>query len=301
MTTLTLSKSPLLARLPLAELLLLLTAIFWGTSYGVTKEALLYTGVLAFLVLRFTLTSFILLPFFWHEQVKGHNTQWKSAIPTGFILLCIFVAETYGIFHTTASNAAFLISLCVLMTPFIEGFVNKTWPTKSLLSFALMSVLGVLLLTQQESDQIVLNTGDYFILLAAFLRACMVVATKVLLNGKGLSALGVTCIQSNVVAIGSIAILLFSDVQLSTLFPNNTPFWGMTFYLVIFCTIFALFAQNYGVRHTSASKVALLTGSEPAFGALFAILWLGESLTLMQMIGGVCILAATLMASMKKD
>ncbi len=297
--------APLFSRLPIAELSLLLTAIFWGTSYGITKEALIYTSVLAFIVIRFGLTSLLLLPNYWRDARKGLTKDWKYALPTGVILLCIFLAETYGIFHTTASKAAFLISLCVLMTPFVESLTNKKWPHKSVLGFAGLSVIGVLLLTQKELGgsslipALTLNLGDYCILLAALLRACMVVSTQVLLKGKRLSALNITSIQANVVTVGALVIFLMSDIKMSDFVPMEWHFWSLAFYLVIFCTIFALFAQNYGVKHTTPSRVALLTGSEPAFGALFAFVWLGESLTVIQMIGGICILLATLMATMQ--
>lgn len=307
MRTNTLTHSHRLAQLPLPELALLLTAFFWGTSYGVAKDALLYTGVLAFMVIRFGLTSIILLPFYWRQAAQGHTKHWLSALPTGGILLCIFLAEIYGIFHTTASNAAFLISLCVLMTPFVETVVTRKWPDKNTLAFALLSVFGVVLLTQdvsfftaEEQGGIQLNRGDYFILLAAFLRACMVVATNTLLKGKQLSALSITSIQSNVVALGGLIILLSSNIQLSTIIPTDWNFWWLMLYLVLCCTIFAFFAQNYGLKHTSPSRVALLMGSEPTFGALFAFVWLGESLSVIQMIGGGCILLATLMASLMK-
>ncbi|MCV2402246.1 DMT family transporter [Marinomonas sp. C2222] len=300
MTTKTISNTPILHRLPMAELALLLTAIFWGTSYGITKEALAFTSVLAFLVIRFGLTSLLLVPNFWKDTFNGHTKDWKYAVPTGCILLCIFLAETYGIFHTTASRAAFLISLCVLMTPFVEAICNKEWPHRHIFFCAVLSVIGVLLLTQKELGWTALNIGDYCILLAAFLRACMVVSTKILLKGKHLSSLNVTSVQANVVVLGALAVFLFSDVKVTELLPMSLNFWSLTFYLVIFCTIFSLFAQNYGVKHTTPSKVALLTGSEPAFGALFAIVWLGESLSLIQMIGGGSILTATLIASLKR-
>ncbi|MEP0072699.1 MAG: DMT family transporter [Marinomonas sp.] len=288
-------------RLPVAELSLLLTAIFWGTSYGITKEALIYTSVLAFIVIRFGLTSLLLMPNYWRDARKGLTKDWKYALPTGVVLLSIFLAETYGIFHTSASKAAFLISLCVLMTPFIEAIFNKQWPNKSVFGFAMLSVVGVLLLTQNELGlaSLTLNLGDYCILLAALLRACMVVSTQVLLKGKRLSALNITSIQANVVTVGALIVFLMSDVTATDLIPLDPSFWSLAFYLVIFCTIFALFAQNYGVKHTTPSRVALLTGSEPAFGALFAFIWLGESLTNIQLIGGACILAATLMATMQ--
>lgn len=303
----TLNNPSIFNRLPIPELSLLLTAIFWGTSYGITKEALIYTSVLAFLVIRFGLTSLLLMPNYWKDVQKGLTKDWKYALPTGVILLCIFLAETYGIFHTTASKAAFLISLCVLMTPFIEAITTKQWPPKSIIGFALLSVVGVLLLTQKELGQtslnsdfiLTLNMGDYCILLAALLRACMVVSTQVLLKGKRLSALNITSIQANVVTAGALVIFMIIDVKISDLVPMEWHFWSLAFYLVIFCTIFALFAQNYGVKHTTPSRVALLTGSEPAFGALFAFAWLGETLSLIQLIGGGCILLATLMATMR--
>jgi drug/metabolite transporter (DMT)-like permease len=293
--------TPFFSRLPIAELSLLLTAIFWGTSYGITKEALIYTSVLAFIVIRFGLTSLLLLPNYWRDARKGLTKDWKHALPTGVILLCIFLAETYGIFHTTASKAAFLISLCVLMTPFIEALTQKKWPHKSVLGFACLSVIGVLLLTQKESSfsALTFNIGDYCILLAALLRACMVVSTQMLLKGKQLSSLNTTYIQANVVSVGAFVVFMISDASLTDLVPAEGSFWGLAFYLVIFCTIFALFAQNYGVKHTTPSRVALLTGSEPAFGALFAFMWLGESLTIIQLIGGGCILVATLMATIQ--
>ena len=302
----TLNAPVILSKLPIAELSLLLTAFFWGTSYGITKEALLYIGVLAFIVIRFALTSILLAPIFIKEWRAGLAKDWKYAIPTGGILLCIFLAEIYGVFHTTASKAAFLISLCVLITPFVEAITERKLPSANIVMFALLSLFGVFLLTTQNTNSsafdffsLALNKGDYCILLAAFLRACMVVTTKTLLKGKSLSALSTTSIQANVVTLGALLIFLSNDHSIEQLFPANVAFWLAAFYLALFCTVFALFAQNFGVKHTTPSRVALLTGSEPAFGALFAYFWLGESLNTVQMIGGGCILIASIMASRK--
>lgn len=302
----TLNTPFILSKFPMAELSLLLTAFFWGTSYGITKEALLYTGVLAFIVIRFGLTSLILAPIFIKELRKGLIKDWKFAVPTGGILLCIFLAEIYGVFHTTASKAAFLISLCVLITPFVEAITERKLPSVNIVFFALLSLVGVFLLTTQNTNSnafdflsLELNKGDGCILLAAFLRACMVVTTKTLLKGKTLSALSTTSIQANVVTLGALLIFLSNGHSIEQLFPANMAFWLAAFYLALFCTVFALFAQNFGVKHTTPSRVVLLTGSEPAFGALFAYFWLGESLNTVQMIGGGCILIASIMASRK--
>ena len=60
------------------------------------------------------------------------------------------------------------------------------------------------------------------------------------------------------------------------------------------CTVFALVAQNWALKHTSPSRVGLLTGTEPAWGALFAVAWLGESLGPQGWLGGALVVGAAL-------
>ncbi len=296
----TIDRQSLLGRLPIAEGLLVAVAVFWGTSYGLTKDALLYVSVLGFIGIRFSLTFFLLLPCFVADYRKGHAKDWKSAIPTGVILLGIFIAETFGVAYTTASNAAFLISLCVVITPFVEWLVYRRSLNRSLCMFAVISVVGVCMLTLNVSMNIQLNQGDGYILLAAFLRACMVVVTKKTLESKELTAISITMVQSGIVAIGAFSLLFLNEGTPFPLLPDSIEFWWITLYLVVFCTVFAFFAQNYALKRTSATKVSLLMGSEPAFGALFAILWLGETLSIFQYLGGALILIATIKTAINK-
>ena len=46
----------------LSEILLLVVAIVWGTSYGVAKGAIIFYPVFGFLAIRFTITALILSP-----------------------------------------------------------------------------------------------------------------------------------------------------------------------------------------------------------------------------------------------
>ena len=275
----------------LPSIMLLLVAIFWGTSYGVAKEALLFTSVLVFLVIRFVMTTLVLLPMVIYRKNIAH---WKSAIPTGVVLFLIFVCETYGIKNTTASNAAFLISLFVVFTPFVEWLVNKNKPTKKLLFLSIISVIGVFLLTNINTHQMNINKGDILMLMAALLRGVMVVFTKKVMVDKDVDPIMVTSVQSSVVSILSVVLLLsIHEVEWVNLIPLDLSFWLLAIYLVLFCTVFAFYAQNYSVKKMSPTKVSILMGSEPIFGALFAFLWLSESFTLVQVIGASLIFIAT--------
>lgn len=275
----------------LPSIMLLLVAIFWGTSYGVAKEALLFTSVLVFLVIRFVMTTLVLLPMVIYRKNIAH---WKSAIPTGVVLFLIFVCETYGIKNTTASNAAFLISLFVVFTPFVEWLVNKNKPTKKLLFLSIISVIGVFLLTNINTHQMNINKGDILMLMAALLRGVMVVFTKKVMVDKDVDPIMVTSVQSSVVSIFSTILLLsIHGFEWVNLIPLDLSFWLLAIYLVLFCTVFAFYAQNYSVKKMSPTKVSILMGSEPIFGALFAFLWLSESFTLVQVIGASLIFIAT--------
>ncbi|MGR6833441.1 EamA family transporter [Aliivibrio wodanis] len=154
------------------------------------------------------MTTLVLLPIVIYRKNLAH---WKSVIPTGGILFLIFVCETYGIKNTTASNAAFLISLFVVFTPFVEWLVNKNKPTNKLLFLSIISiisVIGVLLLTNVTTDELNINTGDILMLMAALLRGVMVVFTKKVMVDKDVDPIMVTSVQSSVVSIFSIVLLL---------------------------------------------------------------------------------------------
>ena len=279
-----------------AELLLLAVAIIWGTSYGLTKEALLYISVPAFLALRFLLTFLFLSPALLVDCQRGLAQNLPAACLTGLILFSIFLAEVYGVAHTSAANAAFLISLCVIITPLLEWAIYRQYPGQRLFILAATCLLGVYLLTQnaEQPFSLQLNLGDRLMLLAALLRASMGIATKKLMQGRKLSSLSLTATQAGVVGFGALFVLCWQQPSLAISLPNDGHFWLVMLYLVLFCSIFAFFAMNYGLRHTTPTRVALLTGSEPAWGALFAVLYLGEHLVWYQWLGGLLMVAASL-------
>jgi drug/metabolite transporter (DMT)-like permease len=288
-------------KFPLTESLLLLVAAFWGTSYGLTKSALAYTSVLIFISIRFSITFLCMLPVVIQDFRRGLNKDWKITIPTGFILSAIFLCEVFGVSQTSASNAAFLISLSVMLTAFAELSINKKRVSKTLWILTICSVTGVLLLTSNQGIALSLNTGDSMILCAALLRALMVTLTKRFTEGKVITTATLTSLQSLVVAgvatVCALAYLPHSELTI----PTSSAFWIAVVYLVLFCSLFAFYVQNYAVRKTSPTRVSLLMGSEPLFGAIFAMIWLQESLTTMQVFGGALILFSVIVTSTREN
>lgn len=274
------------------DLLLLLVAMIWGSSYGVAKQALVFYPVLGFLAVRFCLTFLILLP-----QLRGEGRKaWAPGLPLGAVMLAIFLCETYGVMHTSASNAAFLISLCVVFTPFVEWLLLGQRPDSRLLPAVGLSLLGTWLLS--GGLDLHFNLGDSLMLVAAVLRALLVCLTRRLTAHTTVPALALTAVQAGVIGGGCLLLgIVLLPGGLPAL-PREPAFWFGSLYLVLFATLFAFFVQNHALRRSSPTRVSLLMGSEPLFGALFAVLWLSEQLSVQAWAGGLLIVAATLWTSL---
>lgn len=291
MTSLTLA--PHARLLQLSDLFLLLVALVWGTSYGVAKQALDYYPVLGFLAVRFCITFLLLAP-----QLRGAGRRaLRPGLASGLVMLAIFLCETYGVLHTSASNAAFLISLCVVLTPFVEWALLGQRPDARLLPAVALSLLGTWLLS--GGVELSFNLGDGLMLAAALVRAFGVCLIRRLTADSQVPALAFTAMQTGVVGFGCLALGLALPGGLPPL-PTAPAFWLGSLYLVLFATLFAFYVQNWALSRSSPTRVSLLMGSEPLFGALFAVLWLNEALSLQAWIGGLLIVAATLWTSMSR-
>jgi len=281
----------------LADVMLLLVAVVWGASYGLAKGAVAFYPVLGFLAVRFCVTAVMLLPTLRALSWQQLKATLKAGVPLGLILLSIFIAETYGVSLTLASNAAFLISLCVVFTPLVEWVVLRSRPDAAGFVAAAISMVGAWFLTSGAS--LTFNLGDALILVAALLRAVMVTSTNHLTYGRNIPSLPLTAVQTGTVGLGCMMLgILVLPGGLPPL-SNDLAFWYSTGFLIVFCTLFAFFAQNFALQRSSPTRVSLLMGTEPVFGALFAVYWLNESLTVAGWIGGLLMVAASFWAVLK--
>lgn len=272
--------------------LLLLVAMIWGGSYSAAKVATEQMPVLHFLVLRFGLTFVLLLPALRGLAVASWPAALAGASMLGINLLAIFVCETFGVSLTTASNAAFLISLCVAFTPLCEWWLLKAKPSVAMLAAAGLSLVGAGLLAFQHGGSATLAWGDGLMVLAAFLRGIMVCLTRRHGQRHGLHALTMTAVQMGVMTLGSGMLMLTVHGAVWPPLPQSVSFWSAMAFLVLLCTLFAFFVQNHAASRTSPSRVALLMGSEPMWGALIAVLLMGEQITPQGWLGGLLIVAA---------
>jgi drug/metabolite transporter (DMT)-like permease len=273
-----------------ADVLLLLVAIIWGSTYITAKAVVSTYPIFLFLFLRFSLTVVMLAPFSLKGFRRNTKSTWRVGGILGFFLFSIYSLETLGIFYTSASNAGFLISLCILLVPVVEGVLYKRNPGITVFGVVLLSLVGTGLLTLKDGYHF--NLGDLLILAAALMRAIQMVYTKKLTKDQDFDSAALTTIQMAVVAVltGCVA---WVEPRPEGGLPVSWTFWLITLYLALFATLFAFYVQMTMIRRTSPFRVGLLLGTEPLFGALFAMWFGGEALTGYGLLGGGLIVAAT--------
>ncbi|MDQ0597910.1 drug/metabolite transporter (DMT)-like permease [Streptomyces canus] len=277
----------------LTDLPVLLVAVVWGASYLAAKDITTARTVIAVLVLRFAIVLPALVAAGWRSLRTLSAAQWRGAGLLGLILSGIFLLETYGVVHTSATNAGLIISLTMIFTPLAEAAVTRTRPSRAFLGAAALSVLGVVLLTQGGGFTSP-SLGDLLMLLAALARTVHVLAMSRVKSVQGADALSLTTVQLGA-AVAVFALLATgADAKpWQTAVDFGPREWAGLLFLSVFCTLFAFFVQMWAVRRTSPSRVSLLLGTEPLWAALAGIALGGERLGVLGLAGGALVLVGT--------
>ncbi|MFC4610109.1 DMT family transporter [Streptomyces maoxianensis] len=279
----------------LTDLPVLLVAVVWGSSYLAAKGVTTGQTVLAVLVLRFALVLPVLVIAGWRKLRALSGAQIRGAGLLGLVLAGIFLLETYGVVHTSATNAGLIISLTMIFTPIAESRMHGTGLPRSFVAAAGLSVLGIVLLTQGAGFTEP-SLGDLLMLGAALARTVHVLAMSRMRSVQGADAMSLTTVQL------SSAVLVFA-VLCAVPGTGAMPWaaaadfglgdWLWLLHLSVFCTLFAFFVQMWAVRRTSPSRVSLLLGTEPVWAAVVGITLAGDRPGWLGLLGIVLILAGT--------
>ncbi|MFB7181612.1 DMT family transporter [Streptomyces sp. NPDC056257] len=279
----------------LADLPVLAVAVVWGGSYLAAKGITTAHTVIAVLVLRFALVLPVLVVAGWSRLRALTPAQSRAAGLLGLVLGGIFLLETYGVVHTSATNAGLIISLTMIFTPLAEAALRRQAPSGGFLGAAAVSVAGVVLLTQGAGFTAP-GLGDLLILGAALARTL-----HVLLMARAEAVRDADSLSLTTVQLGG-AVLVFA---LLAAVPGTgaSPWaaaagfgaaeWAGLAFLSVFCTLFAFFVQMWAVRRTSPSRVSLLLGTEPLWAAVAGIAVGGEDPGLLGYAGALLVLVGT--------
>jgi len=274
------------------ELLLIITAIMWGSGFVGMAVGLEYWTVFQIMAFRFTLAT-VLLCLIFHKKLRLINKAvlWKGAV-LGTILFAAFAVQTYGLLYTTPSKNAFLTAINVLIVPVLAYVIYKRRFDRYEVIAAILAVIGIGFLSLTNSFTI--NVGDMLSILCAVLFAFDIFYTNVFVKKE--DALALTIVQFMTASVLGI-VMMFALGEVPTSVEPEGIY--IIIYLAVFCTFVAYVCQNIGMQYANPTKSAIILSMESLFGTLFSVWLLNELLTGRMIFGCFLILCAVLFAELK--
>ena len=280
-----------------ANFLIVLVALFWGSTYFLTKMAVAELELFNLTALRFG-TAFIITALFFFKRIRNADrTVIKYSIILGVLAVIAVLSMTFGVQYTTASNAGFLISLSVVMIPLISVVVLKKRIKAKLLLSVILATIGIVCLTLNE--QLTINKGDILCILCATSFAVQVLIMERI--PKSADSVAIGALQLGITAVVNFILSFVVNFILSFFLENFTvprdfKVWGVIVILGVFCTAFCYIIQIYALKNTSAIQAGIILSLEPVFSAIFAYIFLGELLSKQGYIGAILLFISVILA-----
>lgn len=265
-------------------------AAVWGGTFVVVKDAVSLYPLYAFLSLRFTIAAVafaVVLP------ASVRLMKWSTVrvgLLAGAFLTAGYVFQTWGLQDTSASKAAFITGMFVVITPALQALVLRRPPKPTTLLGVLLAIVGLWLLTGGGGGT--WNAGDSRV----FLCAVAYSAHMLVLGGVGHhhDVRPFTLVQLATVAVFCGIVSLASE---PVAMPSDGSVWVALGVTGVLGSAVAFAVQTYAQRMLSPTKTALILIMEPAFGGLFG--WLaGERLGVGGLAGAALILAGMIVAEL---
>ncbi|MDR2792406.1 MAG: DMT family transporter [Treponema sp.] len=156
-----------------SDLLLLLTALFWGFGFVAQRSGMRYVGPFTFNAVRFALGSLSLLPILAFRKRGGLERHvntvaayTRSSLIAGTVLFFAVMIQQIGIMFTTAGNAGFITGLYVALVPILGIFFGRktgicTW-------IGVFFTLTGMYCISAAGRLDVINIGDVIVFVSAF-------------------------------------------------------------------------------------------------------------------------------------
>jgi drug/metabolite transporter (DMT)-like permease len=284
-----------------AYLLLILTAFFWAGNSVVARGIHETVPPIALAWLRWTIASLIILPVAWphlKRDLPVMRANWRILLLLGMVGTGTFIAiYYYGISKTSAINALVINSALPILIP-IAAFALYRERINRFQAFGIgLSLIGVLTVLSKGDPSVLaaldLNQGDLWVLCAMGVWAMY---TALLRKQPAIHWLSFAAITFCVASLVNLPLfigehLLFRQIHwtreaaLAILYVSTLP------------SVVAQIFYIRGVALIGGNRAGVFMHLIPMFGAIMAILFLGETLHPFHLTGFALILAGVWLAS----
>ncbi len=268
-------------RIAFGWLLLALAALFWAGNIVIARAFRAELPPLGLTFWRWTLAALIFLPFAWPMARKQWPVIRREA---RFIaLLSLLGLSGFGslmylaLQSTTALNASFIIAMCPAVIPLVAWLGTREAITGLHAIGIIVSAVGAVAIISAGNPLGLLdgdfNDGDLMVIGAMLIWSVYSVAVRH--RPKDLHPY---VLLLTTMAFGGLVMLpLWLWESTSRSMPLTTDVLVVIGYIAVFPSIGAYFCFNRGIEVVGPTKGGLAMHLVPLFGALLAVLFLGET------------------------
>jgi len=285
-------------RVASAEVALLVTVVIWSGNFSAVKIGLSDVAPLAFSVVRFSLGAAVTLAIVrWREgPLRFARADWPLLLAAA-ISGITFNQFTFvnALAETTAVNVALLVGTIALWTSLVavaagqERLDLRHWAgVLAGLGGAVLIVVGGQAVAGGGSLR-----GDAFALGTAISWAAYSVLIRPLMARY--SALQLSAFM---MTVGTVALVPFAIPQLLAQDWGRvgTPAIAGLLYATFLSVVLTNILYFTAIHRVGAARASLYTYLEPFLGVLFAVWLLAEGVSVVQLLGGVIVIGAIVVA-----
>ncbi len=291
-----------------AVLILASVATVWGFGFPMTRIVLdggLSVGAL--MGLRFPLAGLVMFAILRAKGIRITRRGMLDGTWLGLVLVVVFWLQSDGMRFTSTAKAGFITGLYVLFTPLVAAVVGQRVKLASALG-AVIAVYGMYLLVHPPGGSGMghgpwsvfteMNRGDIEILLCAVLCGVHIVMMGTFARHSEAWLLA----GSQVLTCGVVSVIVTFFLpspygfQAAVAALSHWPVAGAALYLALGSTVFAFWGQATAQTKLGPTESAVLFSLEPVIAAILSVVWLKETMTPQQVLGGALIVVAMIVS-----
>ena len=282
-----------------ASIMLFFTSIIWGLAFVAQAQGMEHIGPFTFTAAR-SLVAIIFLYLtyvFFNKTSKTYREQkfdMKRTVRGGVLCGLVFTFginfQQIGLVYTTAGKASFLTALYIVFIPIIGLFYGKKI-NKKLQLCIVFAMIGTYLMSVKGS--LSMNIGDLITIFGSIVFAIHILMLSEF--SKDTNAVLVSLIQFAVCGFFSlIAALIFEGIDMSAILKSYLAI----LYVGILSSGVGFTIQLMALKELDPVVASMISSLESVFGAVFGWLILSQSMSEREIIGGIIIFLATLIAQL---
>jgi drug/metabolite transporter (DMT)-like permease len=266
----------------ISDLMLLLTAILWGSGFLAQRLGADNVTSFTFNAFRYILASLTLL-ILAKFRLPTDRESLKIIFWAGLVSYAGSTCQQTGMKYTSIGNTGFITTIYVPLVPVISYLLFREKVKKQAFLAAFIAMIGLYLLSTAGNGLEHMSIGDLIVFIGSFFWAMHIIVVS---KAENIPAAQFSAGQFLVTAMLHLISWAVIDGAPTANLISIAP---AILYSGIIVVGFGFTLQAIGQKNSGSAEAAIILGLESVFAMIFGTIFYGERFNLIQAIGAILI------------